>query len=273
MSRRPGWWLNILAWGFPLAQFAVKSMKVRFIGRIARLFLVPFLSGKNFNITYLPINEEVSTSHSLLSETVVQELVRRSAHRVIIHRCTCRDGNTCQKYPVDLGCLLLGEGTIEIDSRVGKHATVDEALKHVNNCIKAGLLPFVGRFRPDNFIWGVRDRGKLLTICFCCRCCCIILNTAKYFPEISVNSLVKLRGLEIITNTVQCDLCALCTEECFVNARKIQNGIIIYDSNRCKGCGRCISVCPQNAIELKIEDTDSAIDELMNRINSIIDIS
>jgi len=39
-----------------------------------------------------------------------------------------------------------------------------------------------------------------------------------------------------------------------------------------KGCGRCVSVCPQDAVRAQIENVEEAIGELMGRIEGMIDI-
>lgn len=40
----------------------------------------------------------------------------------------------------------------------------------------------------------------------------------------------------------------------------------------CKGCGRCASVCPSDAIRIKI-DNPSYIDECVSRISGLVDVN
>ena len=167
MSIRPAWWMTLQASMMPLVNKMLRETRTTVLGKLSGLFTVPLLSGKNFNITYLPINQQITgVGESLLPHLVLIELVKQSAHRAIIKRCTCRDGNRCEHHPIELGCLLLGEGAAEIDTGVSRHVSVDEALDHVDQCISSGLTPFTGRFKADDYIWGVRDRGKLLTRLF-----------------------------------------------------------------------------------------------------------
>jgi len=43
-------------------------------------------------------------------------------------------------------------------------------------------------------------------------------------------------------------------------------------SNECRGCGRCVDVCPQKAIEISIDD-DQFMQEAVSRISSSVDVS
>jgi ferredoxin len=40
----------------------------------------------------------------------------------------------------------------------------------------------------------------------------------------------------------------------------------------CRGCGRCVAVCPQEAIELTVEH-DRVVEESIARISPLVDIS
>ncbi len=272
MSYRPRWWMLLQALLFPTTRRILQGTQTTFLGRLASHISVPLLSGRNFHITYLPVNEHIEgPSSSFIPEQVLEELVRASAHRVIIRRCTCRDGNQCTHHPIGLACLLLGEGTREIDPAVGRHVDVEDALAHIRQCLDDGLIPFAGRFKADNYLWGVKDRGKLLTVCFCCPCCCMIMNTARYMPQATRDSIVKLQGFKLIVDAERCTACGTCTNACFMEALSLMNGRIIRDENRCKGCGVCLSVCPNQAVSATVDDLRTAIDDLHGRISTLID--
>jgi ferredoxin len=274
MSRRPSWWMTLQAFFYPFVLKLLEDTQQTFFGKISSRISVPFLSGKNFHITYLPINKSIEgIGESLIPQNVLEKIIKESRHRAIIKRCTCRDGNKCENHPVELGCLLLGEGASEIDTGVSRHVDVSQAIDHVRDCIENGLIPFVGRFRADDFLWGVRNRGKLLTMCFCCTCCCMIKNSVKHLPTVSQESVLKLKGLEIHTDHNLCKKCGVCISECFMDARSIKDGKIVCDLNLCKGCGRCISVCPENAITASVEDEQEAIEDIFHRVRTRVDYS
>jgi ferredoxin len=272
MSIRPAWWMTLQAFFYPFVLKLLQDTQRTLPGKLSGRISVPLLSGKNFHITYLPINKRINgIGESVVPKKLLEQVIRESSHRALIKRCTCRDGNKCQNHPIELGCLLLGDGAGEIDTGVARHVGVSEALEHVNDCIDEGLVPFVGRFKADDYLWGVRDRGKLLTVCFCCRCCCMIKNTLKHLPPISHDSLIKLKGLEIKTDDQACNQCGVCVSECFMDARSLEANRILYDTHRCKGCGRCLTVCPENAISADVVNIDEAVADVLGRVRTRID--
>ena len=272
MSKRPQWWLTVLAKVWPLTWISAKATTWPLLGPLIAKMTLPLFRGKNLDITYIPINEEIDGVQStVLPKSIVEELIKRSAHRVIIKRCTCRDARGCEEHPIDYGCTLLGEGTKEIDERIADHVTVDEAIGHFHKTLEDGLIPMTGRVKIDNLIWGVKDRGKLLTVCHCCRCCCTILASGKYLPGAAQKSIVRLQGLTVEVDYDTCTGCMACIEECFMGAITIQNGKIIHNDSLCKGCGRCENVCKQNAVALNLGSLPIAMDEIIDRIKGKID--
>jgi Fe-S-cluster-containing hydrogenase component 2 len=64
----------------------------------------------------------------------------------------------------------------------------------------------------------------------------------------------------------------MCTEGvCFVDAIELINGQarILED---CRGCGRCVEVCPNGAIEISIEDS-SVYQNTIERISNLVDVT
>lgn len=272
MSSRPEWWLAVLAKIWPITWKSAMATQWPLIGGLVAKVAMPFMSEKNFNVTHIPINVQISGVENIYLPTLVlEELIERSAHRVAIKRCTCRDERKCENHDIEFGCIQLGAGTEEIDPRIADHISKEQAIDHMRKCVADGLVPMVGRVKIDNLIWGVKDRGRLLAVCFCCRCCCTVLNSGKYLPDEVADRIVRLKGLEIQTNTQACSLCHSCVENCFMGALRSENGSIVRDHDKCKGCGLCVSSCPEKAIRTSVRDMDEAIEELQTRIRHRID--
>ena len=242
------------------------------VGGVVAKIAMPLMSEKNFNVTHIPINTEIGgVDKSYLPSLVLEELINRSAHRVIIKRCTCRDERQCSNHGIEAGCIQLGAGTEEIDPRIARHVSKSEAIDHMQACVGDGLVPMVGRVKVDNLIWGVKDRGRLLAVCFCCSCCCTILNSGKYLPDEVAERIVKLKGLSIQIDTRKCNQCKTCVEACFMDALEITDGQLVRNEQLCKGCGLCVSQCPEGAQTPSVENLEEALGELQDRIKSRID--
>ena len=72
--------------------------------------------------------------------------------------------------------------------------------------------------------------------------------------------------------TESCIGCGTCMQGiCFVDAiYMVDNHAII--SKECRGCGRCVEICPQNAIELTINDKEF-VEKSIKQIEKIIDVT
>jgi len=91
------------------------------------------------------------------------------------------DSTGCKDYPMDLGCIFLGEAVKEINPKFGRMATVEEALEHAKKCRDAGLVHLIGKNKLDTVWLNAGPGDKLMTICNCCPCCCLW----KILPDIS----------------------------------------------------------------------------------------
>jgi UDP-glucose 4-epimerase len=273
MTWRPSWWLDVLKTIWPLSHLSARATQLPLVGPLVTALGRPFFGKQHFNISYLPVHAKIEPAvNEVLSQAVIAELIRRSAHRVVIKRCTCRDSKGCQTYPIEDACLLLGEDTRAISPDIARSLTVDEALAHLESRIGLGLIPMTGRVRVDDLFYGVPNRGRMLTVCFCCPCCCTVLASAKYFPPEFRSSIEKLKGVHIRVDDAVCTRCTTCMDECPLDAISLRGGGIVHDENLCIGCGRCSTVCPTGATRLIVEDSDSAVSDLLDRIRQRVDV-
>ena len=273
MSWRPKWWLTFLAKIWPLTGASARATQLPVVGKLLVRMVIPLFSGRNFNISYLPINEELKGPDSLhLPLAILEELIKRSAYRVTINRCHCRDAKGCTNYPIEKACLLMGQSTMAIEPWIATPLSVDEAIRHARYMVGLGLTPMVGRVLMDNLFYGIPNTGQLLTVCFCCHCCCTVMASAQYFPQEAKDAIVRINGIRIFVDEQKCRDCTTweCVDECIVKAFAFQNGHVIHDSEKCKGCGWCVAICPHRAIRVEIEDMNAAVDEFLERIGSLV---
>jgi UDP-glucose 4-epimerase len=241
-----------------------------------RLTRIPFLRNimpecdpKRTDMTWLPINRDIESAGQVaLPEDVLDRLIEKAKYLVLVNFCGCRTAMNCKHYSHDIGCLMMGESALAIPEKSRRVVSVEEAKAHVRKSIAAGLIPIAGKARLDNDIFMIPDRDKLLTVCFCCECCCI-LRYSRHMPAEVLDGLHHpVDGLSI-TVTDKCTGCGTCVEHCYIGAIKIENDSAVI-GEMCRVCGRCSTNCPENAIKLKLGNSKAA-EELVLRIDSIVE--
>jgi len=257
---------------FPYRFLAAKMTRVPLVKTI----MTKMLFDKT-NLTVLPKDSLIEiklektirpADNIVLPSQIVDYFIRKTTYRFIMNFCLCREAMNCQKHPIELGCLFLGDAARRINPEFGREATIDEALTHVQKCRVEGLIHLIGRDKIDETWLGVGSEGKLLTICNCCSCCCLWKMLSNLDPQIKTK-VKRMPGVEMMI-TETCTGCRLCVEKCFVHAITIQNGKAFIGAD-CKGCGRCADCCPNNAIQVTINDKQF-IQETINRIESSVEV-
>jgi len=269
---RPLWFNELVKMIFPGRFLAARVTKVPVVGELVDRWL---FAGDDLiyipSNQVVPINEPVGGAEQLiLPSQVVDHFIEKANVHWIMNSCICRDANRCQDYPIELGCLFLGEAALGINPEMGRSVTKEAALEHVKRCQEAGLVHMVGRNKLDTVWLGVNPGSKLLTICNCCPCCCVWGVLPEVTPQINAK-VNRMPGLTV-SITDECIACDLCLDDvCFVNAISVSDGYYHID-DICKGCGRCVAICPAEAIEITIQD-DQFIKATVARISPLVDLS
>lgn len=253
----------------PLTDFWAKTTSWPVIGK----WVSYLINDEHYNVSFIPVNESIETDDStVLPRAIVDEMIRIAACRVILPVCLCRIGCRCHDYPMEIGCIFLGESAKQIDPSIGKQVSAEEALAHVDKSVKEGLIPQIGRVDPDPFMLGIKpyDRDRFLTLCFCCSCCCIAMRNMPRWSKDMKNRMKRLEGLSVIVSE-DCNSCGKCVKECFASAIELHGGKAIIN-DECKGCGICVNVCPVNAISLNIDNGNELVDAALRRIRSFADV-
>ncbi len=232
-----------VGWGFKLAR--VPSLRR----------LHPWTRLDKTNIRWLPINQDIELPTSApMPPKLLDRFIEEASHRVVYRDCVCRQANKCEHYPIGIGCLQMGDSALEAPSSLVREVSVSEAKEYVANAIDNGLVPVVGKVRIDNFIFGIKDRARLLTVCFCCECCCIT-RFNRHAPAQYLDSLFpRLDGIRIDV-TDECTGCGTCAEHCYIKAVSITDGRAVI-GDKCRACGRCATMCPNDAVKITIDDPE-----------------
>ena len=227
---------------------------------------------EGYDVTYIPVNESLKSGETIVPLDVLKEFIRRSPHRVIVGQCACRQGNDCMHYNRDIGCIYLGDATKDMDPSMGKHATVEEAIAHVDKAAKAGLVAKIGQIDLDAMLLGCSPASHFASVCFCCSCCCIAMRNGTVWDDRNRECWHRMEGLVVEIDKDICIGCEECVSRCFMGAISIQDEKAAIDDDNCKGCGVCVENCPVNAISIKVVDAERMRMATFERIDSRVDI-
>jgi hypothetical protein len=269
---RPTWFVNLIKRTFPGRFYLARLTKTPVAGRAIDSMLFD-----GDDIIYLPkdgvipVNREVGEFQSIvLPSQVVTHFIERARYHWIMNFCICRDASACRDYPVELGCLFLGEAVLRINPAHGRLVSKDEALAHARRCREAGLVHLIGRNKLDTVWLGAGPGSKLMTICNCCPCCCLWRMIPELEPTIG-DKVARLPGVNVSV-TDRCAGCGTCTEGiCFVDAIRLVDGRATI-GNACRGCGRCVETCPNEAIQLTVSG-DMYVSDVIARLSSLVDVA
>ena len=269
---RPVWFVELIKKAFPQRFSFAKLTHVPVVGNVVDKMLF-----NGDDIIYLPIDNTIQVNQPIerqedvvLPSQIVEHFINSSQYHWVMDFCICRTGNQCEDYAQEHGCLFLGEAVLDISPRFGRLVTKEQALEHARVCRESGLVHMIGRNKLDSVWLGAGPSHKLLTICNCCPCCCLWKMLPQITPMIG-DKISKMPGVEVEV-TELCVGCGTCTEGiCFVDAIRLEESrAVIGDS--CRGCGRCVEVCPNDAIELSVMDY-AFVQKTIRRITPLVDLS
>lgn len=273
---RPLWFVQLLKKTFPNVRMIAKSTKIPIIGRI-----IDYMLFQGDDIIYLPknavakqvirVNQSIEQpNETVLPSQIVHHFIDMANFHWIMDFCLCRDSMKCEDYPIDYGCLFMGEAAKTINPQLGRAVSKEEAHEYIRKCDDEGLVHLIGRNKLDAMWLGANPGDRLLTVCNCCPCCCLWRVVQDVNPDIA-RKITKMAGVRVEV-TDACVGCGTCTEGiCFANAISLVNDRSVI-SDDCRGCGRCIEVCPEGAIRLHIDDPDF-YEKSVKRVSEVVDVT
>ncbi len=159
---------------------------------------------------------------------------------IALSRCPCRQ----VKNAVGEGCghsleVCFNFGSLArhlADQGMGREASVAETLEIVKACEEEGLVHCVENID-----------GYLGTLCNCCACCCLFIDTRK---RLGFNALAPSVYCARV-NPEACTACGECRPRCPMDAIAFSAAeAAVINPKACLGCGLCAVVCDATAIEL-----------------------
>ena len=220
------------------------------------------------------VNQPVIYKENLLPSKLVHHFIDEANVHAIAKFCMCRTKMKCKNYPKTFGCLLMGKGVADVSPKLVDHVTREEAHQYAEKVREQGLVHMIGRTYADTlgFRWG-KDAGKyhkkFMIVCNCCSCCCLT-RIYPYATQAMKDMIKKIPGV-LVQIKETCVGCSTCynAKVCMFDAIRIKNGKA-NKTEDCVGCGRCVEVCPENAIEVTI-NKDSII-TAVDHLSKLVDL-
>ncbi len=262
-----------LSWVFKSGPRTRPTMEVLHIFKLGKIpgirRLIPWMNPKKNSMSYIPVNKNLGElSNEQLPVKALHDFIDKASVHVIMNNCGCRLARKCEHYTHDVGCLFMGDSANKIPHGVSRFVTKEEAHAHVDRAIEAGLIPMTGKVRVDNFIFLTPDKSQLLSVCFCCPCCCM-LRDFKYMPGEYLDGIMQPVEGVTVEVTENCIGCGTCLAACGFDAIIIENGLAVHN-RQCRGCGRCVTYCPNEGVRITLNNPN-VVDDIKNRIESYVD--
>jgi UDP-glucose 4-epimerase len=259
----------------PLMLPGMKFVELNYyVGRIPVLKrLHPWVRSERNSSSYLPIKISVDQTlgqpeNEVMPPQILHDLIDLANTHVIMECCLCRNTQQCENHAIDIGCLFMGPSANDIPEKIGRRVTKEQAHAHVEKAMENGLVPMAGKVRVDNFLFLTPERHQLLSVCFCCHCCCM-MGYYRHAGAQMDQMMVPIEGA-VVEVTDACKGCGTCIETCIFKAITIENGRAVH-SDACRVCGRCVRYCPNNAVTLRLTQKDY-LEKVKKRILEYVDL-
>jgi len=190
-----------------------------------------------------PIGARIDTGHPMLTDDVIN-LIDSQETDIAVGPCRCRmaHGQCNHRLETDI-VIRTGTGAFtKAFPKDYRRITKEEAKDLVRICADEGMWHMV--FVHCHTAQGVNEYA----VCNCCQDGCVPFLLNKEFGQ---DGFPLLRGEYVAqTNPSACKGCGKCLDICPWDARTLVDGVIAVDTDLCFGCGLCARVCENEGVSM-----------------------
>lgn len=185
----------------------------------------------------VPMNIQIPDDRTVIDFDKTSEVINNAWSWAVVE-CICRASTELQddrdcNHPLDT-CMLFDDDA-EIAIRLGwaEKKTKEEMHQLVKECREEGLVQMT------------YNAEHPLSICNCCKCCCVFLNSLRR-GENTIAGASRFVPQELDG----CRSCGQCGKICPMEAIDITDQGARVNLARCIGCGLCVTKCNFGALKL-----------------------
>ena len=200
-----------------------------------------YVSGKTKEHRYIPVNTAIELMTQGVYDYDMMENVVQRARVVAVAHCTCR---MCEQLE-GRGCSHLMEVCIKFDDMA--EYVIERGFGR--EITKEEALEIIKKSDEDGLVHFIDNaQGDIKHNCNCCGCCCWNLGAIKR-REIPRDWIIATYFISEVDEK-NCNGCGKCVSVCPVDAITIDDDLAIIDKNWCVGCGLCATRCKLKATKL-----------------------
>lgn len=199
-----------------------------------------FIGHETQGLRAIPINETIHDTRQVMPYEDILKVIDNFEY-YSVSSCPCshrhnldHDFEEC-KHVLERCLHFDSLGRYCVENGLGREITKEETLKILKMVADAGLVHGVSN-----------TKEKMDTICNCCSCCCLFLESAVNMPGILPRGHQPSNYIRE-TDDEKCIGCGVCVRACPMKALELEDKKVIFNPERCLGCGVCAHKCKQNA--------------------------
>ncbi len=228
---------------------------------VTKIFGIEYMTTAIPQMRVVPVNKSITPEHNIATYDEIRRIIETTDQEMCISDCICRKahgflGDPCKVTDKKEACLGFGDfGAMFTRNGKGRPITKKEALGNLDFFEKEGLI-----IQPSN-------EKKPEFICFCCGCCCGIIEMISTFPRPSD---FVASNFQAVLNNESCNGCGKCAKRCQMNALEVKNKKAVLNAGKCIGCGLCVTTCKTGSLKLLKKENETVPPDSMEKKYEII---
>ncbi len=202
-----------------------------------------FVGHETQGLRAIPINETIRDTRQVMPYEDILKVVDNFEY-YSLSACPCSHRHNLD--PDFEECKHELERCLHFDT-LGRYCVENEFGREIT---KEETLKILKRSADDGLVHGVSNtEGRIDTICNCCSCCCLFLESAVKMPGVIPRGHQPSNYIREVDEE-KCIGCGICVSACPMKALELEDKKVLFNPEQCLGCGVCVYKCKQDATYL-----------------------